>query len=70
MINVVYFFYNGIIILLILDEDRILWKRISKMLNMIISFEEKRKIIGDIFVKIVNEVIGEMNLKLEEVFFV
>ena len=35
---------------------------------MTTSPEEKRKIIGDTFVKIANEVIGEMNLKPEEVF--
>uniref|UniRef100_A0A8C8X784 GMP synthase [glutamine-hydrolyzing] n=1 Tax=Panthera leo TaxID=9689 RepID=A0A8C8X784_PANLE len=68
MINAAHSFYNGTTTLPISDEDRTPRKRISKTLNMTTSPEEKRKIIGDTFVKIANEVIGEMNLKPEEVF--
>ncbi|KAJ9587940.1 hypothetical protein L9F63_018615, partial [Diploptera punctata] len=42
--------------------------RVTKMLCMTANPEEKRKIIGDVFVKIANEVISELNLKPEEVF--
>nr|CAD7195148.1 unnamed protein product [Timema douglasi] len=42
--------------------------RITKMLCMTCNPEEKRKIIGDVFVKVANEVITELNLKPEEVF--
>ncbi|NXC90675.1 GUAA synthase, partial [Cercotrichas coryphoeus] len=68
MVNAAHSFYNGTTTLPISDEDRTPRKRISKTLNMTTSPEEKRKIIGDTFVKIANEVIGEMNLKPEEVF--
>ncbi|MEJ1277580.1 guanine monophosphate synthetase [Cricetulus griseus] len=68
VINAAHSFYNGTTTLPISDEDRTPRKRISKTLNMTTSPEEKRKIIGDTFVKIANEVIGEMSLKPEEVF--
>ncbi|KAF7243316.1 GMP synthase [glutamine-hydrolyzing] [Varanus komodoensis] len=68
VVNAAHWFYNGTTTLPISDEDRTPRKRISKTLNMTTSPEEKRKIIGDTFVKIANEVIGEMNLKPEEVF--
>ncbi|XP_021918589.1 GMP synthase [glutamine-hydrolyzing] isoform X1 [Zootermopsis nevadensis] len=42
--------------------------RITKILCMTSNPEEKRKIIGDVFVKVANEVISELNLKPEEVF--
>ncbi|XP_066992436.1 GMP synthase [glutamine-hydrolyzing] isoform X2 [Anabrus simplex] len=42
--------------------------RVTKMLCMTSNPEEKRKIIGDVFVKVANEVIAELNLKPEEVF--
>ncbi|KAI2653677.1 GMP synthase [glutamine-hydrolyzing] [Labeo rohita] len=61
-------FYNGTTTLPISEEDRTPRKRISKTLNMTTNPEEKRKIIGDTFVKVANEVIGEMNLKPEDVF--
>lgn len=100
--NAAHTFYNGTTTLPISEEDRTPRKRISKTLNMTTSPEEKRKIIGDTFVKVsfkifssllfcslflaicynsdlfcsgfffllqvANEVIGEMNLKPEEVF--
>lgn len=41
--------------------------RVTKMLCMTSDPEEKRKIIGDVFVKITDEIISELNLKPEEV---
>uniref|UniRef100_A0A1B6CTG3 GMP synthase (glutamine-hydrolyzing) n=2 Tax=Clastoptera arizonana TaxID=38151 RepID=A0A1B6CTG3_9HEMI len=41
--------------------------RFTKMLCMTSNPEEKRKIIGDVFVAIANDVISEMNLKPDEV---
>ncbi|KAG5877636.1 hypothetical protein JTB14_030034 [Gonioctena quinquepunctata] len=41
---------------------------ITKMLCMTSNPEEKRKIIGDIFVKISDDIIADLNLKPEEVF--
>lgn len=43
--------------------------RDTKMLSMSTNPEEKRKIIGDIFVVVANEIVKELNLKPEEVFF-
>ncbi|GCC22752.1 GMP synthase [glutamine-hydrolyzing] isoform X1 [Chiloscyllium punctatum] len=68
VVNAAHAFYNGTTTLPISEEDRTPRKRISKTLNMTTNPEEKRKIIGDTFVKIANEVIGEMNLKPEEVY--
>ncbi|XP_064197576.1 GMP synthase [glutamine-hydrolyzing]-like [Anguilla rostrata] len=61
-------FYNGTTTLPISEEDTTPRKRISKTLNTTASPEEKRKIIGDTFVKVANEVMEEMDLKPEEVF--
>lgn len=44
--------------------------RITKMLSQTSDPEEKRKIIGDVFVKICDELISEMNLKPEEILLV
>lgn len=43
---------------------------ITKMLCMTSNPEEKRKIIGDVFVKISDEIIADLNLKADEVFLV
>ncbi|XP_043465501.1 GMP synthase [glutamine-hydrolyzing] [Leptopilina heterotoma] len=42
--------------------------RMTKMLCQTTNPEEKRKIIGDVFVRIANDVMAEMGLKPEEVF--
>ncbi|XP_065342548.1 GMP synthase [glutamine-hydrolyzing] isoform X2 [Cloeon dipterum] len=41
---------------------------VTKTLNATISPEEKRKIIGDMFVHLANEIIQELNLRPEDVF--
>jgi len=41
---------------------------VTKMLCNTTNPEEKRKIIGDIFVKIADEIVADLNLKAEEVF--
>lgn len=41
----------------------------TPLLNMTINPEDKRKIIGDVFIKVSNEVVREMNLRPEDVFF-
>jgi GMP synthase (glutamine-hydrolysing) len=51
-VNAAHTFYNGTTTLPISDEDRTPRKRISKTLNMTTNPEEKRKIIGDTFVKV------------------
>lgn len=52
VINAAHTFYNGTTTLPISEEDRTPRKRISKTLNMTTNPEEKRKIIGDTFVKV------------------
>lgn len=42
--------------------------RLTKMLCATTDPEEKRKIIGDVFVRVANEAMAEMGLKPEEVF--
>lgn len=41
--------------------------RLTKMLCKVADPEEKRRIIGDVFIKVANEVIESLNLKLEDV---
>lgn len=52
VVNAAHTFYNGTTTLPISEEDRTPRKRISKTLNMTTNPEEKRKIIGDTFVKV------------------
>lgn len=52
VVNASHTFYNGTTTLPISEEDRTPRKRISKTLNMTTNPEEKRKIIGDTFVKV------------------
>lgn len=59
MVNAAHTFYNGTTTLPISEEDRTPRKRISKTLNMTTNPEEKRKIIGDTFVK-VSESLGKV----------
>lgn len=54
VVNAAHTFYNGTTTLPISEEDRTPRKRISKTLNMTTNPEEKRKIIGDTFVKVSN----------------
>ncbi|XP_078463774.1 GMP synthase [glutamine-hydrolyzing] isoform X1 [Lampetra fluviatilis] len=68
VVRAMHTFYNGTTTLPISEEDRTSRKRISKTLNTTSCPEEKRKIIGDTFVKVANDVLEEMNLKPEEVF--
>lgn len=41
--------------------------RITKLLSQTLEPEEKRKIIGDVFVKISDEIVAEMNLRPDEI---
>ncbi|KAG7457022.1 hypothetical protein MATL_G00242110 [Megalops atlanticus] len=68
VVNAAHTFYNGTTTLPISEEDKTPRKRISKTLNTTTNPEEKRKIIGDTFVKVANEVMDEMDLKPEDVY--
>lgn len=50
-----------------LDKKDTVRTRITKMLCKVSDPEEKRRIIGDVFIKVANEVIEGLNLKLEDV---
>nr|AAH56730.1 Guanine monphosphate synthetase [Danio rerio] len=56
VVNAAHTFYNGTTTLPISEEDRTPRKRISKTLNMTTNPEEKRKIIGDTFVKVCSRI--------------
>lgn len=45
-----------------------IWRAPTKLLCLTTNPEEKRKIIGDVFVNVANEIISEMNLQPEDVF--
>ncbi|XP_049773942.1 GMP synthase [glutamine-hydrolyzing] isoform X1 [Schistocerca cancellata] len=68
VINASHQFLHGTTTIPMDKKDPTSRTRITKMLCMTSNPEEKRKIIGDIFVKVANDVISELNLKPEEVF--
>jgi len=61
-------FYNAKTTLKSTNSDGQVTKRKSKMLVQTVQPEEKRKIIGDTFMNVANELIEELNLKPEDVF--
>lgn len=67
VINAARAFYGGYTVVPV-DKLNPVRTRFTKLLNVTSDPEEKRKIIGDIFVKISNDIISDLNLKAEEVF--
>lgn len=61
-------FFEGTTIVPIDKNENNTRTKITKMLCMTSNPEEKRKIIGDVFVKISDEIISDLNLKADEVF--
>ncbi|XP_072040456.1 GMP synthase [glutamine-hydrolyzing]-like [Amphiura filiformis] len=59
-------FYNGTTSIPVNRKDPKSPKRVTKTLNMITNPEEKRKVIGDMFMRIADEVCMELNLKPED----
>ncbi|ROT65794.1 GMP synthase [Penaeus vannamei] len=67
VINARHQFYDGTTSIPVDSSDPMGRKRVTNLLCMTLSPEEKRKIIGDTFIKVANEVIAEMNLRADEV---
>ncbi|KAK5641448.1 hypothetical protein RI129_009995 [Pyrocoelia pectoralis] len=67
VINAASAFMEGTTVVPLDKSETNLRTRITKMLCQTIDPEEKRKIIGDVFVKITDEIISELNLKPEDV---
>lgn len=67
VINARHQFYDGVTSIPVDPSDPMGRKRVTNLLCMTFSPEEKRKIIGDTFIKVANEVISEMNLRTEDV---
>lgn len=67
VINARHQFYDGVTSIPVDSSDPMGRKQHTNLLCMTLSPEEKRKIIGDTFIKVANEVITEMNLRTEEV---
>ncbi|XP_005109065.1 GMP synthase [glutamine-hydrolyzing] [Aplysia californica] len=61
-------FYNATTTVPIEGSDNASRKRKTNTLNTTTHPEDKRKIIGDTFMKIANEVVDELNLKPEDVY--
>ncbi|XP_061162674.1 GMP synthase [glutamine-hydrolyzing]-like [Saccostrea echinata] len=61
-------FYNGSTSISVKTEDSAPRKRKTERLNTVVCPEEKRKIIGDTFMRVANEVLEELNLKPEDVY--
>lgn len=68
VINAAYQFTEGTTIVPLDKREPNSRTRVTKMLCMTTDPEEKRKIIGDVFVKISDDIVAELNLKPEEVF--
>ncbi|XP_071480780.1 GMP synthase [glutamine-hydrolyzing]-like [Diadema antillarum] len=66
VVNASQAFYNGTTAIPVDKSDPKSPKRITKTLNLTINPEEKRKIIGDTFMRIADEVCLELNLKPED----
>ncbi|XP_030842450.1 GMP synthase [glutamine-hydrolyzing] [Strongylocentrotus purpuratus] len=66
VVNASQSFYNGTTSVPVDKTDPKSPKRITKTLNLTINPEEKRKIIGDTFMQIADEVCVELNLKPED----
>ncbi|XP_042863527.1 GMP synthase [glutamine-hydrolyzing]-like isoform X1 [Penaeus japonicus] len=67
VINARHQFYDGTTSIPVDSSDPMGRKRVTNLLCMTLSPEEKRKIIGDTFIKVANEVIAEMSLRADEV---
>ncbi|KAG0722284.1 GMP synthase [glutamine-hydrolyzing] [Chionoecetes opilio] len=67
VINARHQFYDGVTSIPVDLSDPMGRKKVTSLLCMTFSPEEKRKIIGDTFIKVANEVIAEMNLRTEDV---
>lgn len=68
VIRAAHTFYNGSTSLYVDKSDSSSRKRKTDTLNTTIHPEEKRKIIGDTFMRVANDVIEELNLKPEDVY--
>ncbi|CAH1773036.1 unnamed protein product [Owenia fusiformis] len=68
VVNASHDFYTGTTSIPIDKSDPVSRKRKTKMLNCTSCPEEKRNIIGDTFMKVANEVVEELNLKIEDVY--
>ncbi|KAF4521610.1 hypothetical protein B566_EDAN006652 [Ephemera danica] len=68
VVNAAQQFYYGSTTIPVDKRDPNSRSRVTKLLCQTTSPEDKRKIIGDMFVKVANEVISELNLRPEEVF--
>lgn len=68
VVNAQHAFYNGFTNMPHDPKDPSSWNRMTKLLCVTSAPEEKRKIIGDTFIKIANDVIAELHLRPENVF--
>lgn len=59
-------FYNGTTSIPVNRKDAASPKRVTKTLNMITNPEEKRKVIGDMFMRVADDVCMELNLRPED----
>ncbi|KAK4307876.1 hypothetical protein Pmani_020386 [Petrolisthes manimaculis] len=67
VINARHQFYDGVTYIPVDSSDPMSRKRVTALLCHTHDPEEKRKIIGDTFIKVANEVISEMNLRPDQV---
>lgn len=68
VVNAACSFYGGTTVVPVDRHEPNSRTRITKMLSQTADPEEKRKIIGDVFVKISDEILKDMNLNPDEIF--
>ena len=61
-------FYTGTAIISHYDEEGLLQQHMTMPLHAVTNPEEKRKIIGDTFIKVASEVMTELDLEASQIY--
>lgn len=68
VVNAAVRFYTGTAIISCYDEEGGVQQHVTAPLHAVVSPEEKRKIIGDTFIKVANEAMLDLDLQANQVF--
>ena len=68
VVNAALRFYTGVTYISTCNEEGVFQQHMTAPLQCVINPEEKRKIIGDTFVKVADETLYDLHLDSKEVF--